>query len=99
MADNFGKNIFTRSSIAYFFKMINSSNEKVVILNFAKVEFISRSCADEYLKQKERTDKKIIEESMSSEVCAMFRNVENQYKREGFKISFEICPASRLVLA
>ncbi len=99
LSDNFGKNIFTRSSIIHFFKVINSLNEKRLILNFAKVDFISRSCADEYLKQKERANKQIIERNISLEVSAMFKNVKNQYKNEGLKISFETSPSSELVLA
>ncbi len=99
LADNFGKNIFTRSSIIYFFKMINSLKEEVLTLNFSKIDFISRSCADEYLKQKEKTNKEIIERNISTDVSAMFRNVKNQYKHEGLKISFKTCPPSRLIPA
>ena len=99
LADNFGKNIFTRSSIIYFFKMINSLNEEVLTLNFSKIDFISRSCADEYLKQKEKTNKQIIERNISSEVSAMFRNVKNQHEHEGSKISFKTYPSSILIPA
>ena len=99
LANNFGKNIFTRSSIVDFFKMINSLNEKILTLDFAKIDFISRSCADEYLKQKKKMNKKIIERNISPEVYAMFRNVKNQYENEGLKISFGTCPSSKLVLA
>ena len=99
LADDFGKNIFTRSSITHFFKMINSLNKKMLVLDFAKVDFISRSCADEYLKQKEKTNKQIIERNMSLEVSAMFENVKNQYVNEGLKISFETSPSSTLILA
>lgn len=99
LADDFDKNIFTRSSIIYFFKMINSLKEEVLTLDFLKIDFISRSCADEYLKQKEKINKKITERNVSVDVSAMFRNVKNQYEHEGLKISFKTCPSSELISA
>ncbi len=95
----FGDNIFTRNSISSLFEKINSAKNKEFIFNFKGVKFISRSCADEYLKQKEKSSKKIIEDNMSKEICLMFRNVENQYKDLGLSISFEVCPAKGLVFA
>ncbi len=64
---------------------------KEIIMDFKKVEFISRSCADEYLKQKKVSKKKILEANMSFEVCSMFKNVQNQYEKAGIEISFDIC--------
>ena len=91
LISEFGSNIFTRSSISNFFMRINSLKDKEILLDFKDVKFISRSCADEYLKQKKVSNKKIIEVNMFKEVCSMFKNVQNQYEKAGIKISFDIC--------
>ncbi len=92
LAHEFGDNIFTRSTISNFFKKLNSLKNKEITLDFKGIKFISRSCADEYLKQKKESPKKIIEVSMSEDICNMFKNVKNQYENTGIEISFEICP-------
>jgi hypothetical protein len=63
------------------------------------VEFISRSCADEYLKQKTKIEKTIVEVNMSPEICAMFNNVKRQYSNEGYAVSFDVCPSPSLIMA
>lgn len=90
LISEFGSNIFTRSSISNFFMKINSMKSKEIVLDFKDVEFISRSCADEYLKQKKTSKKKIVEANMSREVYLMFRNVKTQYEKAGITISFNI---------
>lgn len=91
LVSEFGGNIFTRSSIFDFFEKINSLKNVNIKLDFKNVKFISRSCADEYLKQKKVSRKKIVEVNVSKDVCAMFTNVQNQYKNIGFDISFKVC--------
>ncbi len=95
LSQKFGDNIFTRNTISSFFERINDMKEKEIVLNFKGVKFISRSCADEYLKQKEKVKKKIMEVNMSQEVCSMFNAVRNQYKKAGFTISFDVCSNPR----
>lgn len=91
LSEKFGDNIFTRKTISSFFKFLNKSKNDEVTLDFSGVNFISRSCADEYLKQKEKTKKKIIEANMSEDVCKMFSVVKKQYENAGYTISFNIC--------
>jgi anti-anti-sigma regulatory factor len=91
LASEFGSNIFTRSTISSFFEKINDLKEKEIVLDFSSIEFISRSCADEYIKRKQDSKKKIVEANMSKEVCSMFKAVQNQYKKAGVDISFNIC--------
>jgi len=91
LSQEFGNNIFTRKTISAFFEKVNSQKEAEIVLDFNGVDFISRSCADEYLKQKEESDKKIIERNMSQEVCSMFNAVQNQYEKKGITISFVNC--------
>ena len=70
LSQEFGSNIFTRRTISAFFEKVNSQKEKEIVFDFKDIEFISRSCVDEYLKQKEKSNKKIVEENMSQEVCS-----------------------------
>jgi len=99
LSQKFGTNIFTRNTISAFFDELRNSKETEIILDFKDVEFISRSCADEYLKQKQKTKNKIIEANVSNEVCEMFNVVKNQYEREGFTISFNLCQTGNLISA
>lgn len=57
-------------------------------MDFSEIQFISRSCADEYLTLKEKLSKKLIEENMSDAVCLMFKLVETQHKNS--EISYSI---------
>lgn len=91
LSQEFGSNIFTRRIISTFFEKINTQKETEIVLDFKGIEFISRSCADEYLKQKEESNKKIIEENMSQEVCSMFNAVKRQYEKRGFSVTFVSC--------
>lgn len=91
LLQEFGDNIFTRNTISAFFQKINKMKETEIKFNFKNVKFISRSCADEYLKRKEISKKKIIEVNMSKEICSMFNAVKEQYKEAGFTITFDVC--------
>ena len=91
LSQDFGSNIFTRRTISAFFEKVNLQKEKEIVFDFKGIEFISRSCADEYLKQKEESNKKIVEANMSQEVCSMFNAVQSQYEKKGFGISFVSC--------
>jgi len=88
-------NILTRKTISALFEKINSLKEKEIILDFKDIDFISRSCADEYLKQKEKSKKKIVEKNIPKEVCSMFTAVKGQYEKEGVNISFVSCSNSK----
>lgn len=91
LSEIFGNNIFTRRTISNFFEELSKKHDKEIELDFSGVDFISRSCADEYIRQKEKTKKKLIEVNISKDVCSMFNVVKTQYKNAGVPISFEIC--------
>jgi len=61
-------------------------------LDFNNVAFISRSCADEYLKQRKKSKKKVVEANMSKNVCDMFSLVNRQYEKEGSSILIQVLP-------
>ena len=91
LSEVFGNNIFTRRTISNFFEELNKRHDKEMELDFSGIDFISRSCVDEYIKQKEKTKKKLVEVNISKDVCSMFNVVKNQYKDAGVAISFNIC--------
>ena len=70
-----GADILTRNSIKRIFEKVNSLKEDQFILDFDKVNFISRSSCDEYLKQKNLTYKKLIEKNRSNNIKKMFNSI------------------------
>lgn len=90
--DVFGNNIITRNSIADFFEEINSLKNYKIVLDFKKITFLSRSCADEYLKQKKASKKNILEVNVSNNLCEMFSLVNRQYQKEGINLLVQIIP-------
>ena len=87
LSADFGNKIFTRSIISNFFDKLKNFKEKEIVLDFKDIDFVSRSCADEYLKLKEKISKKLVEENMSDAVCSMFKLVETQHKNSGITYS------------
>ncbi len=88
LSDRFGNKIFTRSTISLFFNELKKLKEDKIVLDFKGIDFISRSCADEYLKLKDKLKSKtLIERNMSEEVCSMFKVVEIQYQNLGITYS------------
>ncbi len=90
LAKEFGNNIFTRSSISEFFKKLKKLKNSEILIDFKNVEFISRSCADEYIKQKNAIKKKLVEVNMSKNVYSMFDTVRKQYEKRNASFTFEI---------
>jgi len=87
----FGNNILTRNSVNSFFRRkIDSSKNNEIVLDFKNINFISRSCAAEYLKLRENSDKVLIERNMSDEIKSMFNLVINQLKNVNFSFKKEI---------
>jgi len=82
----FGNNIITRNSIFDFFTDLEDLKENKIVLDFKDITFISRSCADEYLKQRKISNKAIVEENRSEDVCKMFALIDRQYKKAGLKL-------------
>lgn len=77
----FGNNIITRNSIFDFFTELEDLKENKIVLDFKDITFISRSCADEYLKQKKVSSKAVVEENRSKDVCNMFDLISRQYEK------------------
>lgn len=85
LSREFGKNILIRNSMKSIFdNKINKTKSKEMIIDFKGISFISRSCASEYIKLIEETNKNLIEKNMSNEVRSMFNLVKNQLKNVHF---------------
>jgi len=84
--DRFSRNILTRSRMQEFFSEIESKKSDKVILDFKNIKFISRSCADEYLKLKRNTSKTIEEINLTKNISKMLSAVRDA-KNSFFKIA------------
>ena len=69
--NEFGHNIITRRCMQDFFEKISKHKEDKLVLNFSKIEFISRACADEYIKSKNSSLKNITESNLNKNVSDM----------------------------
>ena len=97
--EHFGSRIFTRSAIFGFFKELENIEEAEAVLDFEGIDFISRSCADEYLRLKEKMFKRIVEENMCDVVCSMFKLVKIQRKNSGISYSVDSSAVKNSVIS
>jgi hypothetical protein len=69
-------NIITRKTISDLYVKINKTKEDTIIFDFKNIDFMSRSCADEYVKQKKISKKKISEINQTADIQKMFAAVK-----------------------
>ena len=97
LINEFGSMIFTRQKMQDFFRKISRLKDKKIVLDFEDIDFISRSCADEYLKLKKTSKKEITEENLSDKVKMMIDIVKKTstaisfVEKEPMKIGKVIC--------
>ncbi|AAG39951.1 MULTISPECIES: STAS-like domain-containing protein [Methanothermobacter] len=91
------KTLGFRDSAVYLFKEINKLEVENVELDFKGVEFMSRSFAHEYLTQKSRSTKNIIEKNQKPSIERMLDAVENSFNRPN-KIKVHPVKESPLIL-
>jgi hypothetical protein len=80
--EDVGNNLITRNVIEKVFSKVNHTKDDSIIMDFKGVEFVSRSSADEYLRQKELSAKKISEENLSVNVKKMLEFVQNSREEQ-----------------
>lgn len=73
-------NLGMRSSAKNFFEDLNNISNTKLVINFENVKFMSRSFAQEYVQQKKRTNKIIIEKNKPKDVQCMLNVVKNSKK-------------------
>jgi ssDNA-binding Zn-finger/Zn-ribbon topoisomerase 1 len=77
------ENLFTRRSIAELFDGINKSKtNKPVIIDFDRIEFVTRSVADEYIKCKQDSKRKVIERNIKPKVRSIIDIVSQKQKEK-----------------
>ncbi len=76
IANSISDLLATRQIITSLFETVNSLSPNQLILDFAKVKFISRSGADQLLKEIEKTNKEIKLLNMNEVVSKMFDAVK-----------------------
>jgi len=81
------KYLVTRNNIKSLFELINNINDFEIVLDFKNVSFMSRSCADEYIKLKNNSNKNIKEENVNKDVDTILNLVEKQQKIEKYECS------------
>jgi len=62
----------TRSGASHFFEILESSSAGVIIVDFAHVESIARSFADEYMRRKKAPKLAIKERNVPNNIQKMF---------------------------
>jgi len=75
-----GNYVVTRDSVKELFRKVTDLVEDEIYFDFGNVQFISRSCADEYLKHKEISKKDIKEVNVLADVKEMLRVVRSSRK-------------------
>jgi anti-anti-sigma regulatory factor len=78
LSEKLGKNLITRNDIDRLFSEINSVKTKEITVDFSNIEFISRSSADQYVKMKKSSKKKITDINIPKDVKAMIDLVKHQ---------------------
>lgn len=74
-----------RDSAETFFQELEEIEQDIIKLDFKGVKFISRSFAHEYLQQKKKSKKHIIETNLPTKVVNMFDYVKNSIKNPNKK--------------
>ncbi|VUT27724.1 MAG: hypothetical protein SYNGOMJ08_00274 [Candidatus Syntrophoarchaeum sp. GoM_oil] len=88
VAEYISQHLAFRDSADDFFSYMNNFDESDLIIDFSGVESITRSFAHQYMKNKEKTKKRITERNIHSNVMQMFELVKKQ-KSEQVRINTE----------
>jgi len=103
MSTEVGKLLMLRSSVSPLFAKIRSLRSPNLIIDFSRVEFMSRSFADEYLAAKGLCSKKIEERNVSPTIRQMLDLASQRFSysltpplRYSSRLSFDIAPLRSL---
>ncbi|MDI6723771.1 MAG: hypothetical protein QMD61_03925 [Methanobacterium sp.] len=88
IAESISPRLGYRSSVAELFKSIEHIPHKGVEIDFKGTQYISRSFAHEYLKQKNLTQKEIKEKNIPQSIAKMFQIVTDS--KEKYRIERKI---------
>lgn len=93
LSKEIGTNVVTRNILDRFFSKLERYKSKEIVVDFSDIVFISRSSADEFIKLKNSTRKKIKEINQSENIKQMFEVVTNKIdaKQDNQPIPVRIC--------
>ncbi|MDR3292067.1 MAG: DUF4325 domain-containing protein [Methanobrevibacter sp.] len=78
--DKIHENLGMNSSAKNLFKELNNSQNKEINIDFSDVVFMSRSFAQEYIYQKNKSKKKIEEINVPNDILPMFEVVQKDFE-------------------
>jgi hypothetical protein len=78
LRDELSSNLAFRDSANRLFEHIDSLNKASIVVDFSGVESITRSFAHQYILNKNRSNKQIVERGVPSEIKPVFDLVERQ---------------------
>jgi hypothetical protein len=87
------KNLTLRESASRLFDILESYREQRLIIDFSRIEFMSRSFADEYLERKEKTSKAIEEKNLPKNVKQMLEIVETSRAHHNNSVLPKVSPS------
>ncbi len=73
--DYFQNNVVIRNRMREFFKKVEKEKAEDIVIDFKNIDFISRSCSDEYLKLKAKSKKFFKETNVKDNVRKMLEQV------------------------
>jgi STAS-like domain of unknown function (DUF4325) len=76
--ESVGKLLMLRDSVIALFEKVESLDAPRVVLDFANVDFVSRSFADEYLLAKSRSRKTLEERNLPPQARLMIESVSHR---------------------
>jgi len=82
IGDHLSEDLATRNGASRFFEFIESSRADMVVINFEKVQSITRSFADEYIKCKRASSMTIREENVPTNVRKMLEIVSASVEKK-----------------
>lgn len=77
--ERFGKFVVTRNAMSRFLDELSSASDKDLVLDFEGIEFVSRSCADEFIRRSLLLKIRVI--NYAPPVFSMFKLAQSQYKK------------------
>ena len=86
--DHLSEDLATRNRASQFFELMESSRADMIVVNFEKVQSISRSFADEYVKRKKASMMAVCEKNVPINIQKMLEIVSAPVEKKQI-VNFE----------
>ena len=87
LAEFISKNLLLRNSANELFNYINEINSNKIIVDFVKIESVTRAFTHQYLLNKNKSEKDITDVNISPSIKTMFDIVEKTSKKISASVS------------